>query len=52
MSNNLNHKNHLENKPTAQEDKIYEDAGAKKITEEDGCCSTKKSKPKRWTFLH
>lgn len=42
---NINHENHPEKKPTAQEDKIYEDAGAKKIIEGDGCCTPKKSKP-------
>ena len=42
---NINQENHPEKKPTAQEDKIYEDAGAKKIIEGDGCCTPKKSKP-------
>ncbi len=42
---NINHENHPEKKPTAQEDKIYEDAGAKKIIEGDECCTPKKSKP-------
>lgn len=42
---NINQEKHPEKKPTAQEDKIYEDAGAKKIIEGDGCCTPKKSKP-------
>lgn len=42
---NINQEKHPEKKPTAQEDKIYEDAGAKKIIEGDGCCTPKKTKP-------
>lgn len=30
---------------TPQEGKIYKDAGAKKLLEDDGCCSTKNKKP-------
>jgi Cd2+/Zn2+-exporting ATPase len=47
MSNNINHENHPEKKPTAQEEKIYEEAGAKKIIEDDGCCSSNKGKPEK-----
>ncbi|MFY1047523.1 heavy metal translocating P-type ATPase [Chryseobacterium sp. GP-SGM7] len=47
MSNNINHENHPEKKTTPQEDKIYEDAGVKKIIEDDGCCSPKKGKPEK-----
>ncbi len=47
MSNNINHENHPEKKPTPQEEKIYEEAGAKKIIEDDGCCSSKKGKPEK-----
>lgn len=47
MSDHINHENHPEKKPTAQEDKIYEDAGAKEIIEDDGCCSSKKGKPEK-----
>lgn len=47
MSNNINHENQPEKKPTPQEEKIYEEAGAKKIIEDDGCCSSKKGKPEK-----
>jgi Cd2+/Zn2+-exporting ATPase len=47
MSNNINNEHHPEKKPTAQEEKIYEEAGAKKIIEDDGCCSPRKGKPKK-----
>lgn len=47
MSDHINHDNHPEKKPTAQEDKIYEDAGAKEIIEDDRCCSSKKGKPEK-----